>query len=223
MAAVPAVAIAGLAISAAGTAASIASQMGQGGGSAGAKSAAASIDQLNYLEQQQQKKKGKTYAQLLEEIDSMNNKLAVVYVPRLCEALRNENPTMLYEEIKEKVFTDCRRIGWGGSTGSTIYHNLPSWLIEDDPQHKKIVKAWETRNANRLKASADSADEFLKQTPEPPKKKELEYEPVEHDYGQFEPQGEKGVSVSTQFGRINDAANDLYKALTDKDELPQLS
>lgn len=55
MAAAPAVAIAGLAISAAGTAASIASQASSGG-SAGAKSAAASIDQLNYLEQQQQKK-----------------------------------------------------------------------------------------------------------------------------------------------------------------------
>ena len=55
MAVAPAVAIAGLAISAAGTAASIASQASSGG-SAGAKSAAASIDQLNYLEQQQQKK-----------------------------------------------------------------------------------------------------------------------------------------------------------------------
>lgn len=53
--AVGAVAIAGLAISAAGTAASIASQASSGG-SAGAKSAAASIDQLNYLEQQQAKK-----------------------------------------------------------------------------------------------------------------------------------------------------------------------
>lgn len=59
MAAAP-LAIAGLAISAAGTAASIAAQASQGGGSSGDKSAAASLDQLNYLEKQQQKKNALT-------------------------------------------------------------------------------------------------------------------------------------------------------------------
>lgn len=59
MAAAP-IAIAGLAISAAGTAASIAAQASQGGGNGGAASTAASLDQLDYLEKQQQKKNALT-------------------------------------------------------------------------------------------------------------------------------------------------------------------
>ena len=86
-------------------------------------------------------------------------------------ALRDENPDMPYSEIRDKVFEDCTAIGWGGKTGSTIYHNFPSWLVEDDPNHKRVMKNWETRHANALKSSAETAEKLsqdIKDVPVPP-------------------------------------------------------
>jgi len=167
------------------------------------------------LTYQEQKQKGKkSYAQLLEEARSLQDKLAVVYVPKLCEALRDEGKT--YEEIKQQVYRDCVELGWGGKTGSTIYHNFPSWLIDDDPNHKNAVKAWESRNANKAKRLAESAsllvDVNLPPKPEP-KETEINDEQLA-DIGV----GSYGGNERTTFGQNNDvheAARRLFKALSD--------
>lgn len=169
-------------------------------------------------EQQQLKKKTrKSYAQLLDECESMQNKVAVVYVPQFCEALRDENPNMTHDEIRDQVFIDCRnRFGWGGKTGSTIYHNFPSWLVEDNPEHQKAVKRWEFRQSYKNISLAESANEKLKQIHEPPKPKEEPDEEFEYKMqeAQVSEYGDTGKSIRELTGAISKAGYDLIEALS---------
>lgn len=109
LAAIPAVAIAGLAISAAGTAASIASQMSQGGGSAGAKSAQASIDQLNYLEEQQRKKNALS-TEMIETAKKFANQQYDLDIQNL-QQIRDVNQQQLMQQriIAEQNYVDNQR------------------------------------------------------------------------------------------------------------------
>lgn len=184
-------------------------------------------------EQQQKqdtkKKTKKSYAQLLKEAEETTKKVAAVYVRQLCEALRDENPDMSYAEIRETVFADCSAIGWGGKTGSTIYHNFPSWLVEDDPNHKRVVKNWETRHANILKSSADSAEKLkkdLKDVPLPPEPKTREvdekFDETMHELGVAE-YGETGKSTRDLTGDISEHAYKLFAALTNNNSPPNTS
>lgn len=184
-------------------------------------------------EQQQETKKKtkKSYAQLLKEAEETNKKVAAIYVRQLCEALRDENPEMSYAEIREKVFADCSAIGWGGKTGSTIYHNFPSWLIEDDPHHQRQVKAWETRHANQLNSIADSAikvQQDVKNIPLPPEPKEKKEELDEEFFSTLQelgvaPYGETGKSTRELTGAISEHAYKLFAALTNNDSPPNTS
>ena len=180
---------------------------------------------MTMSEQQQLKKKlRKTYAQLLDECESTQDKLAMVYVPQLCEALRDENPNMTNDEIREKVFMDCRnRFGWGGKTGSTIYHNFPSWVVEDNPAHKRSVKSWESRNENRIKLAAVTAAKLNEiDIPPPPQPKEEPDE--EFEYKMQEAQvleyGDTKKSIRELTGAISKSGYDLIEALSNNSRPP---
>ena len=179
---------------------------------------------MTVQEQEQKKKLRKSYAQLLDECESTQDKLAMVYVPQFCQALRDENPNMTNDEIRGKVFIDCRtRFGWGGKTGSTIYHNFPSWLIEDNPNHKRVVKNWETRHANMLKSSAVTAEklaEKLNDIPLPPEPKiDEEFEQTMQEMHVIE-YAETGKSLRELTGAISKSGYDLIEALSNNGRPP---
>lgn len=172
------------------------------------------------MQQQEQKKKKlkKSYAELLEEFMSTKKRIAVVYIPLLCEALKDENPDMKYTDIKDKIVYDAEQQGWDKQY---ILRCLPSWLVEDDPRHKLAVKNWEKRHANQIKESYKKFDLYTKQTPEPPEPKEsYEHEDLDLEGGRLAIYGEKGKLISQQKGDITYHTARLFEALTEIDHLP---
>lgn len=171
-------------------------------------------------EQKQKVKAKKTYAELLEEFSNTRKKIAVIYVPLLCEAMRDENPTMAFSEIKEKVVNDAVDQGWNYGH---ITRCLPSWLIEDDPHHKRQVKAYETRNQNKLKTIREKFILNTQEIPEPPAPKEREIsEETDEQLTELGMAriGETGKTISALYGDITESAAALFKALTGKYYMP---
>jgi hypothetical protein len=174
-------------------------------------------------ETKQKKKLKKSYAELLEEFGNTQKRIAVVYIPQLCDALKEENPEMSFAEIKRKVVDDAVLQGWNEGH---IIRCLPSWLIEDDPNHKRVKKNWETRHANVLKSSSEMFEKITRNIPELPQQKEREpSEEVDqqmHELG-IAKFGESDKSIREIKGDITEAAAQLFKALTQKDDMPDES
>jgi hypothetical protein len=86
--------------------------------------------------------KGKTYKQILEELERLRKVTAKTYVPALCLAKVRENPTTRNIDIREQVMKDCLKIGlW---TKRTIMSYFPKWVTRKYSDKKKLR---ETRNS----------------------------------------------------------------------------
>jgi len=171
------------------------------------------------MQKQKQKQKAeKSYEERSQEIRlelrRAIGKYGFVYIPELCELLKKEGKTN--SEIQEKVTADWSDI-W---EASSIYEYLPSW-VHDQAQVAKIKKGWETRNANKLKASKTVFDEQAKieiQEPKLPQPEEQEWD--ENLPSKFREIGQKGKTVLGQLGAINGGMQELFKALTESEHLP---
>ena len=65
---------------------------------------------------------------------------AYEYIPKMCNALRKENPHISNRDIRDRVIKDCKD---AGLASSTITHNIPL----------------EFKNPNKVKAGKKSAEE----------------------------------------------------------------
>jgi hypothetical protein len=181
---------------------------------------------MTMQETKQKKKLKKSYAELLEEFKNTKKRIAVAYVPLLCEAMKDENPEMDYMEIKEKVVSDAVGDGWNEPY---IIRCLPSWIVEADPKrdmhHLRALKVAEAKRNNRdleLKVLKLAQEPFTE--PPAPRVKdtseELDQELHELGIAKF---GNTDKSIRELKGRIYQSATDLFEALTDKDSPPDES
>jgi hypothetical protein len=173
--------------------------------------------------QKSKTKSKKSYADLLEEFASVKKRIAVAYVPLLCEAMKDENPEMNYMDIKDKVVGDAVEQGWNEPY---IVRCLPSWIVEADPKrdmhHLRALKVAESKRNNKnleLKVLKLAQEPFT----EPPQPKERESEPVNdeelHDMGM----GSYGEGDNTIYGIRRDAhqyGRMFFKTLCDDNEPP---
>jgi len=182
---------------------------------------------LTLQETKQKKKLKKSYAELLEEFSNTKKRIAVVYIPLLCEAMRDENPSMSYLDIKARVVSDAVTQGWNEPY---VVRCLPSWVLEADPyrdyKHERTLKSWESRNKNKLESlhrKVALINEEISEPPEP-KQKEITEEADQqmHELG-IAKFGESDKSVRELKGDITEAAAQLFKALTQKDDMPDES
>lgn len=172
----------------------------------------------------QKQKSTKSYAELLEEFANTKKRIAVIYIPLLCEAMRNENPDMSYMEIKEKVVGDAVEQGWNEPY---IVRCLPSWIIAADPNRdyhrERVLKSWESRNKNKLKLLHQKAELINREISEPPEaKQEPGYSISEEkmdDLG-FTGYGEKGKTMFSILQEIKGGAEECFRGLCDDKTMP---
>lgn len=165
---------------------------------------------------QEQKTKKKSYEQLSQEVRDIVGKTAVVYVPELAYALKNEGYSN--QEARDKILEDFGdKHPWADNT---IYEVFPIELR--DPEDKKHGHRTSVSEVKR-----QTAIQELKQTFKPiPKPTEPVHERVEEtddDIGlseELQPIGENGKDTMSTYGEINAAARNLWTALTGKDNFP---
>lgn len=77
-----------------------------------------------------------SYEDLFQELrkNLTHNIKAKFLIPKMCDALREEDPTLSDDEIKKKVKNDCDGIGLDPEWVITC---LPDWLKDKTKQHKK--------------------------------------------------------------------------------------
>jgi hypothetical protein len=175
--------------------------------------------------QEQKKKLKKSYDERLHEIKLQMRKtvgeLGYLFIPELCELLKEEHSEYTNQQIQQQVTDDCCDI-W---ETSSIYKYLPSW-IHNQKQVEAAKKRWETKNADKLKNLRNVSKIFDKvDLPEaniqqPDRGEELDQEMHELGLAKF---GETKKSLRELKGRIYESADYIFKALTDKDSPPDES
>jgi hypothetical protein len=165
---------------------------------------------------QEQKSKGKkSYDELLADMRAVWSNTGIVFIPKLCDALKEERPEFSNKQIEEKIYLDCEGI-W---VRSYIHACLPSWIHNQ----KKVIatkKQWEKRYANAIKV-ADKISANLAQVqipeskmPEPENDESVDQEMHELGLAKF---GETDKSIRELKGEISHYTAMLFKALTLKD------
>src|ERR687898_882622 len=84
------------------------------------------------------------YNKLLEQAREAGTILARTWIPRLCQALKRENPEMPSEDVKETVTKDCADI-W---SRATIRNNMPGEF--KDPQKQEAGKKGREKQLEQL-------------------------------------------------------------------------
>jgi hypothetical protein len=164
-------------------------------------------------EQQQKKKIKKTYDERSQEIRlemrRTIGKFGYIYIPELCELLKEQEPNLTNQEIKDRIESD-----WGDVWEiSSIRQYFPSSL-HDQIRVKQAKKAWETKNARKLNSVKTVFTELdnIVLSPAPPEIDE-EFDVERHRLGLAE-YGNTGKTVFELTGDISEHAYDLFAALT---------
>jgi len=165
--------------------------------------------------QEQKQKSKKSYSELLADIKKIFSQTAAVYIPQLCEALKEEQPDYTNGEIQRTIERDLEGI----NTPLTIYQYLPTWM-RDEKASQGSYKSWETRNANKLKKAKENFA-LITSNPiaEPPAQKE-EDEDIEFGDKELMTFGKEGKTILRQVGDVTHGCGVLFEALTGIDHLP---
>lgn len=167
---------------------------------------------------QQKKKAKKTYQQLLDEVKSMMSNTAAIFIPQLCEALKEERPELTNEEIQADIYRDCHGI-W---EDSTIYKSFPSWIY-DQGAVKRSKKGWETRYANELRSAEKLSAQLTRiHIPEPKLETKIQDTDIELEDAELTKYGDKGKTLLTKYGDITRPIAELFSGLTEHEYMPHV-
>jgi hypothetical protein len=97
-----------------------------------------------------------TYGEYLSQLKA-SSRAAYDYIPRMCTALRKEDPHLSNEDIRDRVTKDCLE---AGLAKSTIIHNIPEEFKNPDKieagkrgaEKRKIIVSKTTRGAAATEA-----------------------------------------------------------------------
>ena len=122
-----------------------------------------------------------TYGEYLSQLNA-SIKAAYEYIPRMCIALRKEDPHLSNEDIKDRVTKDCLE---AGLAKSTITHNIPQEFKNPDKieagkrgaEKKKIIVSKTTGGASATEAEnkPESPNESNSRTSEIPRIDQARY------------------------------------------------
>ena len=146
--------------------------------------------------------------------------LGYLFIPELCELLKQEHPEYTNIQIQDQVTDDCCDI-W---ERSSIYVYLPSW-VHNQAKVAAAKKAWETKESKKLKACKNVFTELSSvsisepRLPQPKERftevdEELDKELHGLGLGKF---GETNKSIRELYGDITEAAGNLFKAMSQHD------
>jgi hypothetical protein len=172
----------------------------------------------------------KTYEERLHEIKLQIRKtvgeLGYLFIPELCELLKEEHPEFSNKSIQEQVIEDCSDI-W---ERSSIYVYLPSW-VHNQKQVQAAKKRWETKNADKVKnlknvfkisEKIDLQEPTLPISTTKEDTKDEQFDQTLQELG-VAPYGETGKSTMTLTSEISEHAYKLFAALTNNDSPPDES
>lgn len=181
---------------------------------------------------QQESKTKKSYFELMNEFKTVSKKMAVVFVPQLANALKEENPDWDIYQLKSTLLNDCVENGWNEQYIERVIRIHVPQLNEGNINHFRSVNSWKTKHANKLIAASQKFTDDTKDIPLPPEPKETTTEEEEEEKEQFNqelqglglaPYGETGKSPHELTGDISEHAYKLFAALTNMKSPPNTS
>jgi len=105
---------------------------------------------------QNENKNTSKYDELIQLIKSKHYTIAKEYIPKLCYALREENPNLTNEDINERIKKDLVDI-W---SRTTIYTSLPE-EFKDEDKGKRISEGMKQKSSQTTEKST-TAPELIK-------------------------------------------------------------
>jgi len=175
----------------------------------------------------QRKKSKRSYEEILDEARSISKKTIAVFIPELCQALKDEDPELSNKEIQDKVLEDCEGI-W---VRTYIQHFWPDWIRNQEflkrahagqkgKQARKSSLAFEQQREDSLKQVIKTFNRI----PEPvilPEEPEEEDNPIisTEVVGITEPEEKELPTPLELYEHGVKSAEKLWTALTNKDKL----
>jgi len=173
----------------------------------------------------------KSYEELRQELKSVSKKLVAIYVPKMADAIKRENPKWNIYQIKEKLLDNYEEDGWNRQYIERVIRNHASWLNEDNMYHNRTAASWRSKHAKEVDFASQKFAKAVEDIPNPPEPKEPE---DETDYT-GEPMTEEDLdkagikmhkfgggqkSLLTMGGDFHTSTNKLFRVLCDDKYLP---
>src|SRR6266496_1486363 len=167
------------------------------------------MSKVDTIPTEEQEKAEEEYFELVKqgnaEADKAEKIVGCKYIEPCSRLLKKAHPNYTQDDIIDRIYLDFR----GRWERSYIYTMIDSSL-HNDANVKGAVKGWKTRNAKKLEISNNLFEKALEEAPEPPDITMPEREQEERS----------DHRILTVYGRITEACDKLWAALTEEDVMP---
>lgn len=166
-------------------------------------------------EKEIKERKTKGFEELKKELEEVLKYTAEEWIPKFCDALRDENPTISISEIKARILKDSlvSKIWAQG----TIKNNWSDWMIDKQKSESGKLGAAASHSAHKNVGTNENHGQEANDE-EDENKPAVSY--TMDEYEETHPKTEESPFQS--LGRINRAIATLWTALTNNKNMPTM-